>query len=789
MASQNDANFDRLSMVPLMNSKDAHRRQQQHHDQFVNDPDWSDQEIDEFTQDPLENVLMQMRLWPQAISRQQCVRSTVFMGVIGACLGFALGYVLFMVLHPSSGCTAVSQRDRSVEARFVDSVDAASIEQFLKNFTTKSVVSGSEADDDMVKYISELWKKQGLDEVSIVPYELDLVIPDAHNSNLVEVIENDEVKFSVNVQSAPESTFNGSGSIPVVNRLTRKGPLVYVNYGRDEDYQKLNDNNVDVENSIALMRLGKINLYQKLKTAQNNKISAVLLYPDPKEYAPNGRDNVYPKSTWLPGSAIRLEQINLFPDAHPEGIKTGNLTICFQNINYDFAEKLLQLIKGQNSAQDDWKGKLNSDYKIGKSDEMIIKITLNSVSRRVTVKNIISVVKGISEQDRYVLIGNHRDSLNRGGIDPHSGTAVLLELTRTFGKLLKGGWRPKRTILFCSWSAGAYGPVGSSLWAEEFSKLLSDRVVAYLNLDVAVQGNQTLYAFGVPVLHQLLYDVTKSVTVPNEAKTSNKRTTVYDNWLKAGIREDNLPKIFDPLMVRDYSSFIHLLGIPILELRYVHVSNESHDTFPLRHTSHDDFHLVESLVDSNFRFHKSVGEIYGLLLIRLADSVLLPLNVANYSETLEARLKLLQSITTEIMELTKDISLESKLLNQAVKLFKEKCKSFQTRLSTTDFKSWPAVRQVNDQLMQVERSFIKARGVSCLPEFKHAIFSYDVTNLEKRYSFPCLDDMLTSLSSAKNNSVVRHKDIAREMSSLASVFQSATFVLEDSFDFHRISTS
>lgn len=41
--------------------------------------------------------------------------------------------------------------------------------------------------------------------------------------------------------------------------------------------------------------------------------------------------------------------------------------------------------------------------------------------------------------DRYVLYGNHRDSWVHGAVDPSSGTAVLLELSRVLGTLLKKG--------------------------------------------------------------------------------------------------------------------------------------------------------------------------------------------------------------------------------------------------------------------------------------------------------------------------------------------------------------
>ena len=65
-----------------------------------------------------------------------------------------------------------------------------------------------------------------------------------------------------------------------------------------------------------------------------------------------------------------------------------------------------------------------------------------------------------------MLVGNHRDAWVFGAIDPSSGTAALMELARAFGEMVKSGWRPRRTLVFCSWSAEEYGLHGSTEWVE-----------------------------------------------------------------------------------------------------------------------------------------------------------------------------------------------------------------------------------------------------------------------------------------------------------------------------------
>lgn len=94
--------------------------------------------------------------------------------------------------------------------------------------------------------------------------------------------------------------------------------------------------------------------------------------------------------------------------------------------------------------------------------------------------------------DRYVVLGNHRDGWIFGAIDPSSGTAAMLEMTRVLTEnMKKTGWKPKRTMIFISWGAEEYGLVGSMEWIEQFQKQLGNRAVAYLNLDMALEGKST----------------------------------------------------------------------------------------------------------------------------------------------------------------------------------------------------------------------------------------------------------------------------------------------------------
>ncbi|CAF5124521.1 unnamed protein product, partial [Rotaria sp. Silwood1] len=73
-------------------------------------------------------------------------------------------------------------------------------------------------------------------------------------------------------------------------------------------------------------------------------------------------------------------------------------------------------------------------------------------------------------------------------VDPTSGTATLLEITRVLGQMYKNGFRPRRSLMFCSWGAEEHGLIGSVEYVQEYVKVLGARMVSYLNVDVAVEG-------------------------------------------------------------------------------------------------------------------------------------------------------------------------------------------------------------------------------------------------------------------------------------------------------------
>ena len=61
-------------------------------------------------------------------------------------------------------------------------------------------------------------------------------------------------------------------------------------------------------------------------------------------------------------------------------------------------------------------------------------------------------IRGSERPDEWVVLGNHHDAWVFGGVDPSSGTASMMELTKALGRAGNSkACGPRRTLVFCSW--------------------------------------------------------------------------------------------------------------------------------------------------------------------------------------------------------------------------------------------------------------------------------------------------------------------------------------------------
>lgn len=394
---------------------------------------------------------------------------------------------------------------------------------------------------------------------------------------------------------------------------------------------------------------------------------------------------------------------------------------------------------------------------------------------------------------RYVIIGGHRDAWAYGAIDGSGGTAALLELSRVYGKLLRQGWRPRRTVMFCSWGAEEHNLIGSTEWLEENLKLVQGRAVAYINADILVAGNASIRVVASPLLYNAVFNATKEVINPNEQDQMEGLKSIYESWLMtfplkrnisnllypkyshietvddyeemeikvpphnaSSLRDSYIkaamqsvrPKIREMDMRGNYAPFFVGAGIPIADVSYVHDSTMSSSSYPLHHTEFDNFEFVKNFIDPSFKYHAAVTKVLGELLRDLADSLFLPFNLFDYAQVLQDfYFNLCAKFKTNIDE--HGINLNH--LEMAIKNFSDAAMKFHSSQESVDLSDPMTVRRINDQLLLLERAFLDPNGLPRNIYKKHLIMSPSEIYLSSRGIFPGLLDEFSNLEQYPQN--------------------------------------
>src|SRR5271168_641732 len=251
-----------------------------------------------------------------------------------------------------------------------------------------------------------------------------------------------------------------------------------------------------------------------------------------------------------------------------------------------------------------------------------------------TVYDVIARITGSSEPDEWVLRGNHHDGWVNGAEDPLAGQIAAMEEARAMGELLRQGWRPKRTIIYCAWDGEEPGLIGSTAWAEVHGQELRQHAVAYINSDGNSRG--FLFMSGSHTLEHLLNSVAREVEDP-ETKLS-----VQERRRLNGIANARTPAERAEIRARadvrlgalgsgsDYTTFIDRLGVASLNIGF---GGETEGG--IYHSIYDDFYWYTHFADTDFVYGRALAQTTGTLMLRLADADLLPFDFTGLSDAVK----------------------------------------------------------------------------------------------------------------------------------------------------------
>ncbi|XP_066475531.1 N-acetylated-alpha-linked acidic dipeptidase 2-like isoform X1 [Tiliqua scincoides] len=717
---------------------------------------------------------------------------------------FLLGILVGWSVKPGSKSVPPAAPHQDVRRQLLAEMKAENIKAFLRSFTKLPHVAGTEQNLHLAKKIQTQWKEFGLDTAELVHYDVLLSYPNQSSPNYIAITDahGNEIFNTSLFEPPPPGYENISGVLPPYNAFSAQGmpmaDLVYVNYGRTEDFFKLKrEMGINCTGKIVIARYGKIFRGNKVKNAMLAGAKGIILYSDPADYCAPGV-NPYPDGWNLPAGGVQrgnVLNLNGAGDPLTPGYPAKEYTFRYEvddgvgipkipvhPIGYHDAEILLRSMGGPAAPNESWKGKLNVSYNIGPGfsgahSARKIRMNIHTVNQITRIYNVIGTIKGKEEPDRYVIFGGHRDSWVFGGIDPTTGAAVLQEVARSLGKMVMQGWRPRRTIIFASWDAEEFGLLGSTEWAEENAKILQARTVAYINTDSSIEGNYTLRVDCTPLLNQLVYNLTKEISSP-DAGFENK--SLYDSWLEKDPSPENahLPRINKLGSGSDFEAYFQRLGIASGRTRYT--KNRKVDKFssyPVYHTTYETFELVERFFDPTFSKQLAVSQLRGGLIYELAHAPLIPFNCQDYAGALWTFANGIHSLAKKHETQLEKYRVSFDPLFSAVANFTKEAADFHQRLSQLDKNNPLALRSMNDQLMFLERAFIDPLGLPGRPFYRHIIFAPSSHNKYAGESFPGIYDALFDIESRPDQHKV-WEEVKRQISVAAFTVQAAAGTLK-----------
>jgi len=544
--------------------------------------------------------------------------------------------------------------EAKIEEKFLAVPDPKLAGEELKTLTAEPHLAASPEDHKTAEYVAQKFRAAGL-ETTIVPYRVlmnrpkvvhvEAYDPAGHllmSGPTREHVEGDPGQDDPRVVM-PFNGSSGSGDVT--------GEAVYANYGRLEDFNELAARHIDLHGKVVICRYGANFRGVKVYLAEQRGAIGVLLYSDPKD---DGYDkgDVYPTGPWRPDTGVQRGSVQyLFkypgdpetpgvastldlPDSAriqsftgPEGDQPGIISIP---LSYHDAAPILQALKGPDVPQQ-WQGALPFRYHMGSGGVKVHLVSQQDYERWV-IWDVIGKIEGAQDPDAWVIVGNHRDAWVYGTVDPSSGTASMLEAVHGLGVLLRQGWRPKRTIVFCSWDAEEEGLIGSTEWVEQQGRLL-DRAVAYFNVDVGVSGPD-FEASAVPSLKEFVRGIARSVPSPLGG-------TVFQRWrvsqpVADEHRGSNAPPIEgeevhvgDLGSGSDYTAFLQHAGVPATDI-------SSTGPYGVYHSVFDDFKWYTQNADPHFLYLQQMARVLGLEALRMADADVLPYDYVAYAREISA---------------------------------------------------------------------------------------------------------------------------------------------------------
>ncbi len=643
---------------------------------------------------------------------------------------------------------AHSTTEAKIESKFKSIPTSDEERRQHRIFTSEPHVAGSKRNNELADYIAAEWRKQGLDDVVIHRYDVYGTNPKSASLEMIAPVHYRATLREAPLDPDPDSknpAISGAWlGMSISGEVT--APVVYAHSGNPEDYDLLRQNGISVKNKIVLVRYSNPYSYRGFKalTAQREGAAAILIYSDPAEDGYK-QGKVDPDGPWGPEYKIQRGAITYdfivpgdpqtpgwasVPGAKRIPIEQAQSApkIMALPLSWHDAKPLLENMDGPPAPQS-WQGGLPISYRLG-GDRVKVHLKIEMENGLQPYYVVEGRIRGAELPDEWIVLGNHRDAWVFGAVDPSSGTASMMELTRALGALAKQGMRPRRTIVVCSWDGEEVGLTGSTEWGEQFADDLRAKAVAYINVDEATSGPD-FYGQAVASLAPMLVETTRSLQDPSgkslyeawkaRVEREKKEGKQSGQFNDSGIVDDNLA---DTRIGSgsDHTVFLNFLGVPVLGLGFV-------GDYGVYHSAYDDFYWMNHFGDPGYRYHTLMSQLWGVTALRLANADLLPFDFATYATNVRHFVNDLAKANEKIMlgqpPSAARQSLDFKPILDSIDAFEAAGKRLNTSLIRQLASGSVDPKQaftLNHGMMQVERNWLNPDGIPGRAWFKHTLY-------------------------------------------------------------------
>jgi N-acetylated-alpha-linked acidic dipeptidase len=537
------------------------------------------------------------------------------------------------------------QSSAAVERQFDASLNAAEMAAWMKTMAAEPNHVGSPHNKANAEMVLAQFRDWGWD-AHIETFEVLYPTPISETLELVSA-----VPFKATLTEAPipsdETSARTKDALPAYVAYQGDGdvtaPLVYVNYGMQEDYLQLQRLGVSVKGKIVIARYGQGWRGLKPRLAQEHGAVGCIIFSDPRDDGYSVGD-AYPNGPARPANGVQrgsVADMTLYPgDPLTPGIGATALAkrlpiseapailkIPVLPISYGDAQHFLAALGGR-VVPPNWRGSLAITYHVGGGDGALVHMAVKSDWSLKTIYDVVAIMKGSTYPDQWIMRGNHHDGWVFGAADPISGHIAMMGEAKAIGALAKTGWRPKRTLVYFSWDAEEPMLLGSTEWVETHAAELKEKGLVYVNTDgsgrgfLNVQGSHSLQHF----VNRVAADVIDPETGVSLA--ARRRARVQVAGAAPGANEDtrndartaadatrDLP-IGALGSGSDYSPFLQHLGIAALNMGF----GGEGQVGGVYHSAYDTYEYYSRFGDPGFAYAPVLAKTVGRVVLRMADA-------------------------------------------------------------------------------------------------------------------------------------------------------------------------